>query len=195
MTDTCVDALIERSGMQMLSAGSQKGFMRNLKRFSHVIPRQSAVYFPSSVSSVTAVGSTSLWYMTVVEPITASRCSIRRTLYTTRPEVPFAKITNRVALLEAEFNELVKRLESRYQDIIKAETPVVLSPSQNALRDAIKNHVKNERAMGRKISPALPLEIAGRVNSTKCDIAEKCESCPQALKTLLTQTAAQYAAS
>ena len=165
--------MIENAGARKLHVGPRPSLLTALRKLSKTTSKESAVYFPSSVSSLTAIGNTSLWYMTVVEPMAANKCSIRRTLYTTRPDLPSSRISKRVSELGKGFKGLVSQLETQYREICELDSPAILTSSQEQLRKAIQFHVRNERAMGRKISPALPLEIAGEVNSSKCGIAEK----------------------
>lgn len=140
---------------------------------SQAIPMQSTVYFPSPVSSLASIGGTSLWHMTVVEPISATRCSIRRTLYTTKPDVQGSNHESQVTELEAEFYAMVKQLETQFQEIVETKETIALSPSQEELQQLIQTHLRKEREAGRKVTPALPLQISSEVNGSNCGIAER----------------------
>jgi dsDNA-binding SOS-regulon protein len=108
--------------------------------------------------------------MTVVEPLSATRCSIRRTLYTTKPE---AKVSDQMADLEKEFYSMVRQLEDQFKQIRTDEKGVMLSPAHDELQMLIQTHLRKEREAGRKIKPALPLQISREVNGSDCGIAEK----------------------
>jgi hypothetical protein len=157
--------------------------LQALKRLTHLAAKESAVYCPSPISSLGTVGSTTFWHMTVVEPVSAQRCSFRRTLYTTKSAHDRTDSAAQVARLEAEFIELTQQLEQQYGHILESDGSIVLSTIQEDLRHAIQEHLRKERRSGQKISPAQPLEIASEVNSTDCGIAEKCELMPWSLRT------------
>jgi hypothetical protein len=149
--------------------------MRGFKKLAKTAQKESKIYFPSPVSALTSVGGIPLWHMTVVEPISATRSSIRQTLYTARPDMQVSGIEQVISKLDTEFNATVKRLEAQFQDIVAAKETIALSPSQEELRLLIHNHVQKEREAGKKITPALPLQISSEVNSSSCGIAERCE--------------------
>jgi hypothetical protein len=166
--------MLERSGIPKLEVDSGS-FLGGWRRMSWAVPGESKLYFPSSVSALTSIAGLPLWHMTVVEPISATRSSIRRTLYSSQTNVQLPGIEETIAKLKDEFTLTVKRLETEFQSIGIADECIALSPSQEELRVLIQGHVRKEREAGKKITPALPLQIASEVNSSDCGIAEKCE--------------------
>lgn len=152
--------------------------LQALLKLTHLTPKERVVYCPSPISSLATVGNTNFWHMTVIEPISAQRCSFRRTLYTTQTAHSSTNSTAQISSLEADFRALSEQLEQQYRDILAGTDSIVLSSSQEDLRRAVQEHSRKERRSGRRISPARPLEIASEVNSSSCGVAEKCKMAP-----------------
>lgn len=147
--------------------------LERIKKLTGTASKESTIYFPSSVSALTSVGGLPLWHMTVVEPISATRSSIRRTLYATKPNTQIPSVDTITSELETEFNNMVKKLETQFHEISSGTESLSLSTSQEELREQIHSHVKKEREAGKRITPALPLQISSEVNGSNCGIAER----------------------
>lgn len=166
------DALLDASAANKLEPRNKSLLDRFCQPSS---PKHTAVYFPSAVSALTAIGGTNLWHMTVAEPISATRCSIRRTLYTTGTKATDRHSQSQVAELENEFYDMVKQLEAQFKDISSGRLTLPMGPTQDELSISIQNHMRKERETGKKIFPARPLEISSEIDGANCGVAERCE--------------------
>ncbi|RDI80438.1 hypothetical protein Vi05172_g9583 [Venturia inaequalis] len=124
---------------------------------------------PSPISALRSIPGTNLWFMTVVEPLSATRSSLRRTLYCTHPN-PSSTLT--LTTNQTLINAVGKDFKSDLQTLIQSQiamtttttannTPICLNktitPSQTHLLDQIEEHLRRERKAGTKIFPAAQL--------------------------------------
>lgn len=65
-------------------------------------------------------------------------------------------------------------MEERFGSMKSTEEAIVLSPSQEELRQQIQTHVQIERKAGSEINPARPQQISTDTNNG-CSVAERCE--------------------
>ncbi|KAE9962327.1 hypothetical protein BLS_000494 [Venturia inaequalis] len=130
---------------------------------------------PSPISALRSIPGTNLWFMTVVEPLSATRSSLRRTLYCTHPN-PSSTLTLTTNQNQTLLNAVGKDFNSDLETLIQSQiamtttttannTPIGLSktitPSQTHLLERIEEHLRRERKAGTQIFPAAQLVADG----------------------------------
>ena len=111
--------------------------------------------------------------MTVVEPISATRCSIRCTLYTTKTTTKQVVNNTLVECIHAGFESEAEALEQKYSLITEtgAGEPVMTRTQQDILKQ-LEEHMKLERKAGTEILPAAQHELG---KSGSYGVAERCK--------------------
>lgn len=119
--------------------------------------------------------------MTVVEPLSATRSSLRRTLYSTQPTT---KDPINQKLIDDVHNDFKSDLHSLNQKHIEITTSIFttsivreksMTPSQTHLLEQIEAHLRQERKAGTQIFPAAQPAADKDGNSSAGGVAEKCK--------------------
>jgi len=127
----------------------------------------------SLISAVRSFSNNSYWSMTVVEPISATRCSIRCTLYTTKTNTKQAVNNTLVEGIHARFESTAKRLEKNHSLIMKLEVGGAgMTKTQQHILKQLEEHIKLERKAGAEILPAAQ---HGSGKSSSSGVAERCK--------------------
>jgi hypothetical protein len=118
--------------------------------------------------------------MTVVEPLSATRSSIRRTLYSTQQANTPTVNQKLIDDVHSDFKADLQTLNQRYRDITTSSDPTQavdsMIPSQTRLLEQIQAHLKQERKAGTQIFPAAQPapDIDGNISAG--GVAERCTS-------------------
>lgn len=107
--------------------------------------------------------------MTVVEPLSATRSSLRRTLYSTAAS---SKPPTGQKLIDDIHNDFKADLQALNQQFCNITASSKITPSQTRLLEKIEAHIKQERKAGTQIFPAVPGKDE---NSSASGVAEKCK--------------------
>ena len=181
MTHTVIehylDALFEASNEHPFTGHEPEPSL--VTRLFGVGRKQQATCQPSSISALRSIPGTNLWFMTVVEPLSATRSSLRRTLYSTQAaSIPFAdqKLIDDV---HNDFKSDLRALNQRFSDLTTsgdaASTSNSMTPAQTRLLQQIEAHLKQERKAGTQIFPAAQPVPDKDGNSSTSGVAERCK--------------------
>ncbi|QDS72416.1 hypothetical protein FKW77_009061 [Venturia effusa] len=137
---------------------------------------------PSSISALRAIPGTDLWFMTVVEPLSATRSSIRRTLYTSQPASKKATDQKLIDDVRDDFEADLQSLNHKQTQLTTLLTSTagddIMTPFQLRLLDQIEAHLKQERKAGTQIFPAAQTVPDKDGNSSTGGVAERCKLFP-----------------
>jgi hypothetical protein len=151
-----------------------------LSRLFGIGHNQQVTCQPSSLSALRSIPGTNLWFMTVVEPLSATRSSLRRTLYSTQPASKQSVDQKLIDDVHNDFKTDLQSLNQKYCDVTTssalARTVNTMTPSQTRLLEQIEAHLKQERKVGTQIFPASQAVPDKDGNSSTDGVAERCES-------------------
>ncbi|TLD32194.1 ISP domain-containing protein [Venturia nashicola] len=148
-----------------------------LTRLFDVRYQQQATCQPSSISALRSIPGTNLWCMTVVEPLSATRSSLRRTLYSTTPTDKHCISRKLIDDVHNDFRADLQSLIQKQIDVTASTSSVELNttmtPSQTRLLEQIEAHLKRERKAGTQIFPAAQSTADKDGNSSASGVAER----------------------
>lgn len=137
---------------------------------------------PSSISALRSIPGTNVWFMTVVEPLSATRSSLRRTLYSTQPATKNLINQKLIDDVHNDFKSDLKFLNQKYIDITSQSTSTAsivgeksMTHSQTHLLEQIEAHLRQERKAGTQIFPAAQPAADKDGNSSVGGVAERCK--------------------
>lgn len=113
--------------------------------------------------------------MTVVEPLSATRSALRRTLYSAKPGSKTSADQRIIDDVHNDFKSDLQTLNQKYIDIVtpttSASVDTNITPSQTRLLEQIEAHLKQERKAGTQIFPAAQPDG----NSSTGGVADRCK--------------------
>lgn len=151
-----------------------------LSHFFGSTHQQQVTCQPSSISALRSIPGTNLWFMTVVEPLSATRSSLRRTLYTTDPTSKPNISQNLIDDVNNDFKADLQTLIKNQIDITTSAnssgSDQTMTASQIHLLEQIETHLKQERKAGIQIFPAAQPVPDQDGNSSASGVAERCKN-------------------